>query len=71
MADPTQMQQILMNLCTNAAHAMENDGGKLQQSSSKSIRSEKKRPASNRTLAQESMSSFRSATPGMAWRQAH
>ena len=29
MADPTQMQQILMNLCTNAAHAMENDGGTL------------------------------------------
>ncbi len=23
-ADPTQMQQVLMNLCTNAAHAMEN-----------------------------------------------
>ena len=23
MADPTQMQQVLMNLCTNAAHAME------------------------------------------------
>jgi PAS domain S-box-containing protein len=30
MADPTQMQQILMNLCTNAGHAMENDGGGLQ-----------------------------------------
>ena len=24
LADPTQMQQVLMNLCTNAAHAMEN-----------------------------------------------
>ena len=23
LADPTQMQQVLMNLCTNAAHAME------------------------------------------------
>ena len=30
MADPTQMQQILMNLCTNAGHAMEKDGGCLQ-----------------------------------------
>jgi CheY-like chemotaxis protein len=29
MADPTQMQQILMNLCTNAAHAMEEKGGTL------------------------------------------
>lgn len=26
MADPTQVHQILMNLCTNAAHAMENKG---------------------------------------------
>ncbi|MBI5578959.1 MAG: PAS domain S-box protein [Deltaproteobacteria bacterium] len=30
MADPTQMQQILMNLCTNASHAMEKNGGVLQ-----------------------------------------
>jgi PAS domain S-box-containing protein len=30
MADPTQMQQILMNLCTNAGHAMEKDGGVMQ-----------------------------------------
>jgi PAS domain S-box-containing protein len=30
MADPTQMQQVLMNLCTNAAHAMENNGGVLK-----------------------------------------
>ncbi len=28
-ANPTEIQQILMNLCTNAAHAMEQDGGKL------------------------------------------
>lgn len=29
MADPTQIHQIFMNLCTNAAHAMENTGGIL------------------------------------------
>ena len=29
MADPTQLHQILMNLCTNAAQAMEEDGGHL------------------------------------------
>ena len=29
MADPTQIHQIVMNLCTNAAHAMEEDGGIL------------------------------------------
>jgi CheY-like chemotaxis protein len=28
-ADPTQMQQIIMNLCTNASHAMQETGGVL------------------------------------------
>ena len=32
MADPTQIHQILMNLCTNAAHAMEERGGMLEVS---------------------------------------
>jgi PAS domain S-box-containing protein len=30
LADPTQMHQILMNLCTNAFHAMEQTGGTLE-----------------------------------------
>lgn len=30
--DPTQLNQILMNLCTNAFHAMEKTGGKLDVS---------------------------------------
>jgi PAS domain S-box-containing protein len=30
LADPTQISQVLINLCTNAAHAMEKDGGILQ-----------------------------------------
>ena len=30
LADPTQMQQVLMNICTNAAHAMERHGGVLK-----------------------------------------
>jgi PAS domain S-box-containing protein len=29
MADPTQMHQVVMNLCTNAAHAMKEAGGIL------------------------------------------
>ncbi|GAM08669.1 blue-light-activated protein [Geobacter sp. OR-1] len=29
MADPIQLHQVLMNLCTNAAHAMRSDGGVL------------------------------------------
>ncbi len=29
IADPTQMHQVIMNLATNAAHAMEGDGGRL------------------------------------------
>jgi len=31
-ADPTQVNQILMNLCTNAYHAMEEHGGRLEVS---------------------------------------
>jgi PAS domain S-box-containing protein len=30
LSDPTQMHQILMNLCTNAAHAMRGKGGVLE-----------------------------------------
>ncbi len=30
LADPIQMQQVLMNLCTNAAHAMHEKGGILE-----------------------------------------
>lgn len=29
MGDPTQMHQVLMNLCTNAGHAMREHGGRL------------------------------------------
>jgi signal transduction histidine kinase len=29
MADPTQIHQVLVNLCTNAAHAMHENGGRL------------------------------------------
>ena len=29
LADPTQMQQVIMNLCTNAAHAMRQKGGRI------------------------------------------
>jgi PAS domain S-box-containing protein len=32
LADPTQMHQVLMNLCTNAAHAMRDKGGILSVS---------------------------------------
>jgi signal transduction histidine kinase/CheY-like chemotaxis protein len=35
LADPVQMHQILMNLCTNAAHAMREKGGRLDISISK------------------------------------
>ncbi|PLX50675.1 MAG: hypothetical protein C0613_03335 [Desulfobulbaceae bacterium] len=30
LVDPTQVHQVLMNLCTNAAHAMEKSGGVLR-----------------------------------------
>ncbi len=30
MADPTQLHQVVMNLCTNASHAMVSDGGVIE-----------------------------------------
>ncbi|MCB2182284.1 MAG: response regulator [Desulfobulbaceae bacterium] len=30
LADPSQVHQVLINLCTNASHAMEEDGGVLE-----------------------------------------
>jgi PAS domain S-box-containing protein len=36
-ADPTQIHQMLMNLCTNAAHAMREKGGTLEVSLAKFI----------------------------------
>ena len=33
-ADPTQIHQVMMNLSTNSAHAMENTGGLLEVSAS-------------------------------------
>ncbi|OEU80238.1 MAG: hypothetical protein BA872_06220 [Desulfobacterales bacterium C00003060] len=32
LADPTQIHQVFMNLCTNAAHAMREEGGTLEVS---------------------------------------
>ncbi len=37
MADPTQIHQVLMNLCTNAAHAMSEKGGVLEVGLSREI----------------------------------
>jgi CheY-like chemotaxis protein len=37
LADPTQLQQILLNLCTNAAHAISPDGGEIEISLSEQI----------------------------------
>lgn len=38
LADPTQVQQVLMNLCTNAAHAMENqENGVLEIGLAKTV----------------------------------
>ena len=34
-ADPTEVHQVMMNLCTNAAHAMDQNGGVLEVSLSK------------------------------------
>ena len=51
-ADPTQIHQIIMNLCTNSAHAMENTGGNLEVS------------ASNVNLDLERAQQFQELSPG-------
>ena len=51
-ADPTQIHQVMMNLCANSAHAMENTGGTLQVS------------ASNITLDLEKAPQFQNLSPG-------
>ena len=48
LADPTQVQQILINLCTNAHHAMEKSGGVLQiELKNVCINIDKQQPALN------------------------
>ena len=37
LGDPTQIHQIMINLCTNAAHAMENEGGTLEVTAENTI----------------------------------
>jgi PAS domain S-box-containing protein len=51
LADPTQIHQIVINLCTNAAHAMREKGGALQVS------------LKNREVTRENRHSF---PPGLA-----
>lgn len=52
LANPTQIYQIIMNLCTNAHHAMENNGGTLEVH------------LSNENLDFESIKEFPDLTPG-------
>lgn len=52
IADPTQIHQIVMNLCTNAFHAMENSGGTLHIS------------LENRELAAQDIQPYPEAKPG-------
>lgn len=42
-ADPTQIQQVIINLCTNAAHAMEKEGGLLKVRLTREIKDQQKR----------------------------
>ena len=51
-ADPIQIQQVLLNLCTNAAHAMRENGGILEVS------------LENNTLDEEDAASYNDLSPG-------
>ena len=53
LADPTQVHQILMNLCTNAFHAMEQTGGSLEIT------------VKNRELSQEDLNHKLGVQPGV------
>jgi len=44
MGDPTQIHQIIMNLCTNAGHAMRAKGGILRVESTEAVVDEAKQP---------------------------
>jgi len=55
LADTTQIHQIIMNLCTNASHAMENSGGVLEvslrpQQVDPSIRADRRKKRERRYL---------------------
>jgi signal transduction histidine kinase/ActR/RegA family two-component response regulator len=51
LADPTHLHQILMNLCTNAAHAMRQTGGALEVRITRvEVVEAKERGAANQTL---------------------
>lgn len=52
LADPTQIHQIVMNLCTNAFHAMEKEGGTLSVSLKK------------KSFSQQDLVNFPDAQPG-------
>jgi len=52
LSDPTQLNQIVMNLCTNAAHAMEENGGTLEVN------------LTNENLDSESADEFSDLEPG-------
>jgi PAS domain S-box-containing protein len=44
LADPTQIHQVIMNLCTNAAHAMREHGGRLEVSLTEAVVAEEEAP---------------------------
>lgn len=51
-ADPTQINQVLINLCTNAAHAMRNKGGVLEVA------------LENVTLNEDTLNDYNDLAPG-------
>lgn len=53
VADPTQFHQIIMNLCTNAFHAMEESGGTLSISLGSTWRSKDRGPLPSIVTAKE------------------
>jgi len=55
LADPTQMHQVMMNLCTNAYHAMMADGGTLTVTLEKQFLNRQQIPLENTAVPGEFM----------------
>lgn len=64
-ADPTQMHQVLMNLCTNAYHAMQETGGELSVRLSEVAREPEDTPADDKWPAKDHFLKLEVSDTGM------
>jgi PAS domain S-box-containing protein len=72
LADPTQLQQVLLNLCTNSAHALSPGGGAIEVSLSKRVVTDHEdMPVSDLTPGSYINLAVRDNGPGIAQEHLH